>query len=180
MWAPGAEFCRHRDAADFGTASARAFPNPPRPGGHKARPYGRHCLDRHRPINSNAACRGAPCGRPARQAAAAGGDMRELMIQLNEHQVLRHQGRTRRQLFEEIDRPALRPLPATRYVYAEWRVRRAGLGRVGDPCALQELFDLVDVVAPPGPFHAWKRSRHETIVSHLRCGTRQAKTTNRM
>jgi transposase len=34
--------------------------------------------------------------------------------------VLRRIGRTRRQLFEEIDRPALKPLPAEPYVLAEW------------------------------------------------------------
>ena len=51
----------------------------------------------------------------------------ELLADLNERRVLRGVGRTRRQLFEEIDRPALRPLPAERYIYAEWRIRRAGL-----------------------------------------------------
>lgn len=51
----------------------------------------------------------------------------ELLAELNERRVLRRVGRTRRQLFEEIDRPALRALPAERYVYAEWRIRRAGL-----------------------------------------------------
>ena len=50
-----------------------------------------------------------------------------LMADLNDRRVLRRVGRTRRQLFEEVDRPALRALPAERYVYAEWRVRRAGL-----------------------------------------------------
>lgn len=36
------------------------------------------------------------------------------------------QGRSesRQSLFETLDRPALRPLPATPYVYAEWRKAR--------------------------------------------------------
>jgi transposase len=51
----------------------------------------------------------------------------ELLADLNDRRVLRRVGCTRRQLFEEIDRPALRPLPADRYVFAEWRIRRAGL-----------------------------------------------------
>jgi len=51
----------------------------------------------------------------------------ELLAELNDRRVLRRVGRTRRQLFEEIDRPALKPLPAEPYVYAEWRRRRAGL-----------------------------------------------------
>lgn len=39
------------------------------------------------------------------------------------------QGRieSRQSLFEALDRPALRPLPATPYVYAEWRKARPGI-----------------------------------------------------
>jgi transposase len=51
----------------------------------------------------------------------------ELLADLNERRVLRRVGRTRRQLFEELDYPALRPLPVERYVFAEWKIRRAGL-----------------------------------------------------
>lgn len=51
----------------------------------------------------------------------------EMLTDLNERRVLRHVGQTRRQLFEAIEQPALRPLPAEPYIFAEWRVRRAGL-----------------------------------------------------
>ena len=34
---------------------------------------------------------------------------------------------TRRRLLEELDRPALKPLPIEPYVFAEWRVRRVGI-----------------------------------------------------
>ncbi|MBB3399756.1 integrase [Rhizobium sp. R693] len=51
----------------------------------------------------------------------------ELLVDLNDTRVLRRVGRTRRQLFEELDYPALRPLPVERYVFAEWKIRRAGL-----------------------------------------------------
>lgn len=51
----------------------------------------------------------------------------ELLRDLNDIRVLRRVNCTRRQLFEELDRPALRPLPVERYVFAEWRIRRAGL-----------------------------------------------------
>lgn len=51
----------------------------------------------------------------------------EMLVDLNDHRVLRRVGQTRRQLFEAIDRPALRPLPVEPYVFAEWRLRRAGL-----------------------------------------------------
>jgi transposase len=46
---------------------------------------------------------------------------------INEHRPMRRLGVTRRQLFEELDRPALGTLPAEPYVFAEWRLRRAGL-----------------------------------------------------
>ena len=52
--------------------------------------------------------------------------MAELLEDLNAR-VTRHLGASRRQLFEELDQPALRPLPAEPYQYAEWKQRRAGL-----------------------------------------------------
>jgi transposase len=51
----------------------------------------------------------------------------ELLKRLNEERPIRRLGRTRRQLLEEIDRPALKPLPIEPYVFAEWRVRRVGI-----------------------------------------------------
>ena len=39
---------------------------------------------------------------------------------------MRRLGVSRRQLFEAIERPALHQLPATPYVYAEWRLARVG------------------------------------------------------
>jgi len=53
--------------------------------------------------------------------------IREMLADINGHRPLRRLGVTRQQLFEELDRPALKPLPAEPYVYTEWRVRRAGL-----------------------------------------------------
>lgn len=51
----------------------------------------------------------------------------ELMTQLNERQPLRRLGVTRRRLLEEVDRPALKPLPGEAYEFCEWRVRRVGV-----------------------------------------------------
>jgi transposase len=51
----------------------------------------------------------------------------ELLQRLNEERPIRRLGVTRRQLLEEIDRPALKPLPAEPYVLAEWRIRRVGI-----------------------------------------------------
>ncbi len=53
--------------------------------------------------------------------------IQEMLVWINEERLLRRIGQTRRQLFEELDRPLLKPLPAEAYVYAEWRVRRAGI-----------------------------------------------------
>ena len=51
----------------------------------------------------------------------------ELLRRLNEDRAIRRLGRTRRQLLEELDRPALKPLPVEPYVFAEWRIRRVGI-----------------------------------------------------
>lgn len=44
----------------------------------------------------------------------------ELLEKLNTR-IMRHVGKSRQDLFESIDRPALKPLPPTRYEYAEWK-----------------------------------------------------------
>ncbi|MGR3608580.1 MAG: IS21 family transposase [Sulfitobacter sp.] len=52
--------------------------------------------------------------------------IRPLLDRLND-KVSRHLGASRRQLFEQLDKPALKPLPTAPYVYAEWKKCRAGL-----------------------------------------------------
>ena len=54
--------------------------------------------------------------------------IRDCVIQLNDR-VSRHLGASRRALFEEIDRPALNPLPQEPYAYAEWQERQANVYR---------------------------------------------------
>lgn len=44
----------------------------------------------------------------------------ELLIRLNERR-MRHVNESRRSLYERLDRPVLKPLPATRYEYAQWK-----------------------------------------------------------
>jgi len=51
----------------------------------------------------------------------------EMLKNLNEERPIRRLGVTRRQLFEEIDCPALKPLPIEPYEYSEWRLRRVGV-----------------------------------------------------
>ena len=45
--------------------------------------------------------------------------LRELLVDLNGREMRRY-GKSRRALYEEIERPALRALPATRFEYTEW------------------------------------------------------------
>jgi transposase len=52
--------------------------------------------------------------------------IRLLLDRLND-KVTRHLGSSRRDLFEHLDKPALKPLPADPYVYAEWKLARVGL-----------------------------------------------------
>ncbi len=51
----------------------------------------------------------------------------ELLRRLNEARPIRRLGRTRRQLLEELDRPALKALPVEPYVFAQWRLCRVGV-----------------------------------------------------
>jgi transposase len=51
----------------------------------------------------------------------------ELMIRLNEERPIRRLSVTRRKLLEEIDRPALKALPESPYVFAEWRICRVSI-----------------------------------------------------
>src|SRR5216684_707863 len=59
--------------------------------------------------------------------AALNGAIRALLVRLNDQRPIRRLGVTRRQLLEELDRPALKPLPVEPYVFAEWRARRVGI-----------------------------------------------------
>src|SRR2546426_7496107 len=52
--------------------------------------------------------------------AALNARIAELLEDLNTRPMRRY-GASRRQLFERLDRPALRPLPAEPFVYAEWK-----------------------------------------------------------
>jgi transposase len=50
----------------------------------------------------------------------------ELVTQIN-NRMSRHLGASRRTLFDEMERPALKPLPAEPYGFAEWKECRVGL-----------------------------------------------------
>ena len=52
--------------------------------------------------------------------------LRELLVDLNAR-VMRRYGKSRRDLFDQMERPALRALPAARFEYAEWRKARVNI-----------------------------------------------------
>jgi transposase len=58
---------------------------------------------------------------------ALNGRIRELLAELNGRPMKAYGGQSRRDLFERFDRPALQPLPAERFVYAEWRQVRVNI-----------------------------------------------------
>jgi transposase len=51
----------------------------------------------------------------------------ELLTHLNEERPIRRLGVTRRRLLEEVDRPALKPLPIEPYEFCEWLKCRVGI-----------------------------------------------------
>jgi transposase len=55
----------------------------------------------------------------------ANGAIREALERLNATP-MRRLGRSRRQIFDELDHPALQPLPEAAYEFAEWKVVRVG------------------------------------------------------
>jgi transposase len=52
--------------------------------------------------------------------------IRSLLEDLN-HRPMEHLGKSRRELFEELDQPALRPLPEKPYEYATWKAARVNI-----------------------------------------------------
>jgi len=53
--------------------------------------------------------------------------IQELLEELNERPMDGYGGQSRRERYEQLDRPALQPLPRQRYVYADWTRTTVGL-----------------------------------------------------
>ena len=43
------------------------------------------------------------------------------------HKIMKHTGKSRTQLFEELDKPELRALPANRYIYEQFKIARVNM-----------------------------------------------------
>jgi transposase len=108
--------------------------------------------------------------------------IRELLEELN-NRVMRLYGASRRELFERLDRPALRPLPARRFVYGDWITARVNLDyhvleptdhhfysvphvHVGDDADVRVSATTVEVYL-----------RGERVASHVRSHERGGATT---
>jgi transposase len=59
--------------------------------------------------------------------AALNARIRELLVELNARPMKGYDGQSRRDLFVRFDQPALRALPAERFVYTEWRQARVNI-----------------------------------------------------
>lgn len=106
--------------------------------------------------------------------------IRPLLTKLNERAFQRLPG-SRRSVFEEIDRPAMRALPTTAYVYAEWKRVRAAFDyhvdvdrhyySIPHPLVGQEIWARFSA-ATVEVFHCSQR-----VASHVRSYQRGAHTT---
>jgi transposase len=102
------------------------------------------------------------------QANAAASEKRE---QLNDRKFHRL-NTTRRELFEKLDKPALRPLPATRYEIGEWLRRRVNIDYHIEvekryySVPYQLVHELVDVRLSASTVEIFRKSRR--VASHPR------------
>ena len=117
--------------------------------------------------------------------AALNRRIRELLAELN-NRVMRHYRASRRTLFEQLDRPALKPLPATRYEHALWKFVRPNIDYHVEldghfysvPFTLRhERLDLRHTATTVEVFHKGERvaahvrshlrGRHTTVPEHM-------------
>lgn len=106
----------------------------------------------------------------------------ELLTELNERP-MRHLGVSRREMFERLDQPALRPLPATAFVFAQWKRARVNLDYHVEfrrhlysvpHELLRETVELRATTSTVEVFHLGRR-----VASHRRNDTPHAFTTDR-
>lgn len=105
----------------------------------------------------------------------------ELLVKLNDRE-MRHVKASRRELYERLDRPALKPLPATPYEYADWKQVKVNIDyhvSFDDHCYSVPY----TLISEP----LWCRASHRTvellhqgkrIASHPRSFVKYAYTTN--
>jgi transposase len=88
---------------------------------------------------------------------------------------MQHLGKSRKQLFEELDRPALHPLPEKSFEYAEWKAARINIDYhvefekhfYSAPFAL--IHQEVYIRATERMIELFHKSKKEPIAIHPRC-----------
>lgn len=117
--------------------------------------------------------------------AALNQRIRELLVELN-NRTMRHYRASRRELFEQLDRPALKPLAETRFEHAAWKFVRPNLDYHVElaghyysvPFTLRhERLDLRHTASTVEVFHKGQRvashrrshlrGRHTTVAEHM-------------
>jgi len=107
----------------------------------------------------------------------------ELLETLNTRRMRRY-GASRRELFERLDRPALRPLPATPFVYGEWKRATVNVDYHVEvdhhyysvPHTLVPLREAVDVRVSALTVEIYHRGQR--VAAHLRSHARGQHTTD--
>jgi transposase len=116
--------------------------------------------------------------------AALNQAIRELLSELN-LRPMEHLGRSRRELFEELDQPALKPLPELAYEFAIWKKARVS---IGPDTATTSSSRSTTTVSPKTLIHKEVYVRatestieiffdHQRVASHLRVASRGRHTT---
>jgi len=104
----------------------------------------------------------------------------ELLAELNDR-LMRRYDQSRRQLFERLDHPALKPLPATAFVYGEWETARVNIDyhieidRHYYSVHHSLLHEQVDVWLTAATVEVYLRG--ERVASHRRSPARAGHTT---
>jgi transposase len=97
--------------------------------------------------------------------------IRELLDQLNDRP-MQKLGKSRRELWEQIDRPALKPLPVSRYQLAEWKPCRVNIDyhieveRHLYSVPYQLVHEMVEGRYTPSTVEVYYKGRR--VASHLR------------
>lgn len=107
--------------------------------------------------------------------------IRELLEELNDRPMKGYGHQSRRERYEQLDRPALAPLPRERYVYADWKKERVGRDYHVDveqhaySVPYQLVGEVVDIRYSQATVEVYARDRR--VASHRRSSERGGKTT---
>ena len=110
----------------------------------------------------------------------------QLLEQLNDRPMKGFGGQSRRQMYEDLDQPVLRALPATRFVYAQWLTARVNIDyhvevdrhyysvphtRIHQKLDVRLTATTVEILKGNDRVWAHKRSyfagRHTTVAEHM-------------